>query len=379
MDDDYLLLAAEEHRSGRQKALLVGKIALVALGVALLFALLLLRTWPPLNVVMSGSMEPTIETGDVVVMKRLSEPAEVGDIVAVHPPQEIQQRLNYPDTVIHRIVKITPDGTVYTKGDARKQRDPFTVPLDGIRSHVVATIPNVGQIVAFFTSPLGLIWIGVGLLLFVLLPSLEMRRDQIEIEQAELDSLTGMRLELREVANRVEGGYPGGAPPPAGYAGAVSPGQEPGELEEMRGTMDELVAAVGEYGEHLRSHTAVLQGMSSASQDLAVAVAALRGILPTTGAAPPTAIPPVPTPQPQAAAVPPPERPAWSAANQARHEAELFIRWQEQRAVEIATSMGFHDPLSAARQAPLDDAADDESIERKLWELAFENPHLLVS
>lgn len=153
MNDDYQTLAAKGPRTTRQKALLAAKVLLAVLVVALLVALALLRTWPPLNVVMSGSMEPAIETGDVVVMKRLSEPAEVGDIVAVHPPQEIQQRLNYPDTVIHRIVKITPDGTVYTKGDARKQRDPFTVPLDEIRSHVVATIPNVGQIVAFFPAP----------------------------------------------------------------------------------------------------------------------------------------------------------------------------------------------------------------------------------
>lgn len=81
-----------------------------------------------------------------------------------------------------------------------------------------------------------------------------------------------------------------------------------------------------------------------------------------------------PTP---AAAPPAPERPLWSAPDQARYEAERLALWRERRAIEIALSMGFHDPLDAARRAPLDDAADDEVIERKLWELAFANPHLL--
>lgn len=417
-DGDLLVDAAGSPRTARQKALLAAKVLLGLLAIALLVALALLRTWPPLDVVMTGSMEPTIKVGDVVVMGRLDRPAEVGDIVAVHPPQSIQHNLNYPPTVIHRIVKIDPGGKVYTKGDARKQRDPFTEPRDAIKTHVVATIPGVGRIVAFFTSPLGLIWVGLGLLLFVLLPYFELRRDQMELEQAEVGSLAGMRLELWEVAQRVEADDAGAAPPaiaaptpPAGH-GEPAPARTEGgelesELEEIRGTIRELVGAVGEYGEHLRSHTAVLQGMSAASQDLAATVATLRASLPTpAGPAPPPPQPVAPAPQPIAPASPPPappiqpaatpstppavsppqpvaaapeaDRVEWSAAEQARYEAERFIRWQEQRAAEIATAMGFHDPLGAARQAPLDDAADDESIERKLWELAFENPHLLA-
>lgn len=392
MNDDYQPLAAENgSRTPRQKAMLVVKVALAALGVLLFLALLWLRTWPPLDVVMSGSMEPTIKTGDVVVMKRLNRPAQIGDIVAVHPPQQIQQRLNYPDTVIHRIVKISPDGKVYTKGDARNQRDPFTVPLDAVKSRVVATIPSAGRIVAFFTSPLGLIWLGGGLLLFLLLPYLELRRDQVELEQAELGSLAMIRMELQEISNRVEGehGRVDYAPPATltqPSPAAQVPSELRNELDEMRNTMGELVAAVGEYGEHLRSHTAVLQGMSAASQDLAESVAALRSILPTPGLTVPvqpaasqaTPARPQPIPPSQAQPIPAPApAPPTASADQLRQQAEAFLRWQEQRAIKIAISMGFRDPLSAARVAPLDDAADDESIERKLWELAFENPRLI--
>ena len=46
------------------------------LGVAAVLALAIgglgyLRTWPPLATVMSASMAPTIDTGDIVVLKRL--------------------------------------------------------------------------------------------------------------------------------------------------------------------------------------------------------------------------------------------------------------------------------------------------------------------
>lgn len=389
-DGDLLVDAAGSPRTARQKALLAAKVLLGLLAIAVLVALALLRTWPPLDVVMSGSMEPAIDTGDVVVMGRLDRPARVGDVVAVHPPQSIQNNLNYPPTIIHRIVEIDPGGKVYTKGDARKQRDPFTEPRDAIETHVVATIPGVGRIVAFFTSPLGLIWVGLGLLLFVLLPYFELRRDQMELEQAEVGSLSHLRLELQEVAQRVEASRGEAAQRLLPAAAAAEPLPQPGaaettsgELEEMQGTMRELVGAVGEYGEHLRSHTAVLQGMSAASQDLAATVATLRTILPTPpSVATPPAAPPPPQPPPAtqpALAAPQPQQPIWGTADQARYEAQRLALWRERRALEIAAEMGFHNPIDAAGRAPLGDAADDEGVERALWTLAFENPRLLGS
>ncbi len=45
-----------------------------------------LRTWPPLAVVESGSMVPTIQIGDVEVLKHLDGPPRVGDIILVHVP-----------------------------------------------------------------------------------------------------------------------------------------------------------------------------------------------------------------------------------------------------------------------------------------------------
>src|SRR4051812_28257531 len=99
-----------------------------ALLAAAMLALAYLQTWPPLATVMSGSMAPTIDTGDVVVLKRLDRPARVGDIVSIPVPDEARARFGYPPVVIHRIVGIGPDGAITTKGDAHRTPDPFTVP-----------------------------------------------------------------------------------------------------------------------------------------------------------------------------------------------------------------------------------------------------------
>src|SRR5262245_718168 len=81
--------------------------ALVALASA---GILYLGTWPPLATVMSASMAPTINTGDMVVLQRLDRPVRVGDIVAVHVPDEVRSRYGYPPVVIHRAIRIDRDG-----------------------------------------------------------------------------------------------------------------------------------------------------------------------------------------------------------------------------------------------------------------------------
>lgn len=373
-------LSGSGRRTTREKWLLAAKIALAVLAVLIVVALAWLRTWPPLLVVMSSSMEPTIDTGDVVLMQRLDRPPEVGDIVEVHPPQEIQDRLNYPDTVIHRIVAIRK-GKVYTKGDARNQRDPFTVPADDVKAHEIAVIPGVGQIVTFFTSPLGLIWIVAGILLFIVLPYYELRRDQVELEKAEVGSLSTLHSEVQDLARTIEikqglAARSPPPPPPAVYSPAddelydeyESGAEQAPELEseaegahgvaEIRESLQELVGAVSDYGEHLASHTNVLKAMSSASQDLAGTVAALHNLLADSGL---DRIGP---------------RLASGTTGAIKEAKAALARWREQRAADIAAWMGFHDPLDAARLARLDEAVDDEGIERALKALAAEKPYL---
>jgi signal peptidase I len=134
------------------------------------------RMWPPLATVMSASMAPTINTGDMVVYQRLDRPARVGDVVKVDVPDEARSRFGYPSVVIHRVVKIAPDGMVTTKGDARKAADPFTVPATALDTRVVTHLPAAGQALAYFSSPLGKLWLISGAVMFFGMPLLERYR-----------------------------------------------------------------------------------------------------------------------------------------------------------------------------------------------------------
>jgi signal peptidase I len=171
---------------------------LVAALFAALAGLAFVRVWPPFATVMSASMSPTINTGDMVVLQRLDRPARIGDIVVVNVPDEARTRYGYPPVVIHRVVRIAADGSVSTKGDARKQPDPFTVPRRAISAHVIGHIPGGGRVAAFLTSPLGLLWLGGGAFMLIGLPLLERRRDGQRTVAGELVELRAQRTAADE-------------------------------------------------------------------------------------------------------------------------------------------------------------------------------------
>jgi signal peptidase I len=164
--------------------LLVG-VVLAAVVVGLVY----LHTWPPLATVMSGSMAPTIDAGDMVLLKRLDRPARAGDIVSVSVPDEARSRFGYPPVVIHRIVGITADGNVTTKGDAHARPDPFTVPSATLTTKVVATVPAAGRVVAFLGSTLGLLWLVGGGALLLGMPFVDRHRDAQRRDQDERETL----------------------------------------------------------------------------------------------------------------------------------------------------------------------------------------------
>jgi signal peptidase I len=182
-------------RAGRRWVLAAAVLAVAAGGMAYL------REWPPLATVMSGSMAPAIDTGDMVVLKRLGRPARAGDVVVVHVPDAARTRYGYPGVVIHRIVAIAPDGSVTTKGDARKEPDPFTLPHSALSATVVGRIPAGGNVLAFLGSGLGLLWLGAGAVLFVGMPLLDRRRHRAEHEagglRSRLEAITEELVELR--------------------------------------------------------------------------------------------------------------------------------------------------------------------------------------
>jgi signal peptidase len=104
--------------------------------------------------VLSGSMEPKLPTGSVVIAQR--EPIKtlkVGDVVIFHRPDEPERQ------VVHRVVKMTPskEGPVLeTKGDANESKDPWRVRPDGDTVWIVRhDVPYVGYVATTVHSETG--------------------------------------------------------------------------------------------------------------------------------------------------------------------------------------------------------------------------------
>lgn len=104
-----------------------------------------------LKIVRSGSMEPAIPTGSVVLIQPASD-YQAGDIITfgADTPTSIP--------ISHRIVSIeTKDGTIYytTKGDANKTADQNETPANKVIGRVIFSVQAVGYILAFSKTQLG--------------------------------------------------------------------------------------------------------------------------------------------------------------------------------------------------------------------------------
>lgn len=96
--------------------------------------------------VMTGSMEPTLGTGEYIIVKKtpVSDLA-VGDIITFYTEDpEIRGLL-----VTHRILAINPDGTMVSKGDANPVEDYVAVAPDKILGRFACKARFFGMIGAF--------------------------------------------------------------------------------------------------------------------------------------------------------------------------------------------------------------------------------------
>jgi signal peptidase len=119
-------------------------------------AVLLVATMVPfggglkMKVVKSGSMEPAIHTGGIVLIKPTKEYV-VGDVVTFGQDTKTQ----IPTT--HRIVAVS-DGlspVFTTKGDANDSNDPANTRFADIHGKVIWSVAYLGYLLDFAKKPLG--------------------------------------------------------------------------------------------------------------------------------------------------------------------------------------------------------------------------------
>jgi len=136
-------------------------IAALITGGFWLSLVMILQTSNPLAQVESGSMEPTLEIGDLVVVRGInSSQIKVGDIILFKSPSEPEK------LIVHRVIKIhLINGELYfeTKGDNNSVSDykfwGWLVPARNVIGIVIYRIQYVGWIFLFLHSPIGYVLI----------------------------------------------------------------------------------------------------------------------------------------------------------------------------------------------------------------------------
>lgn len=108
-----------------------------------------------IKVVKSGSMEPAIQTGGIVIVSsEKSSTYKVGDIVTFNT----DSTGSVP--VTHRVVEAEGAGRsaiYHTKGDANHESDPKPVRGFDVIGKVVLTIPYLGYVIDFVRTPVGFV------------------------------------------------------------------------------------------------------------------------------------------------------------------------------------------------------------------------------
>lgn len=105
------------------------------------------------DTVFSGSMEPQLKVGGVVVTRPVgAEDIKVGDIITFHSP------LN-EELISHRVIAVEDEASLHfrTKGDVNEDADLFVVPAQNVVGKVCLHIPYFGYVTQFVKTPLGLL------------------------------------------------------------------------------------------------------------------------------------------------------------------------------------------------------------------------------
>ncbi|WP_423920016.1 signal peptidase I [Frigoribacterium sp. 2-23] len=153
-----------------------------ALGLMLWAAAPSLIGWTP-TTVMTGSMEPRIHPGDVVVAKTISAAdLRVGQVLLFDDPDQAGH-LRF-----HRLAAISADGTLTTRGDANAQNDSTPVAESAVHGVGYLRVPYVGLPVLWLQShQYGHVIVTAGLLLLLVVGS---RSDRYLLRPVDLERST---------------------------------------------------------------------------------------------------------------------------------------------------------------------------------------------
>ncbi len=156
---------------GALRALKVAVVAAALLEGYLVMALAL-GTLTPLMVVPSSSMVPTLNVGDLIIVRGVDATAIVpGDIIVFNVPAPYNSYT--PSPVVHRVVDVRFEGgklSFATKGDNLPSPDSWLVPAENVIGICVGKVPYLGLPALFLRTPYGLAAAAAALMLLLFLP-----------------------------------------------------------------------------------------------------------------------------------------------------------------------------------------------------------------
>lgn len=135
-------------------------------------------------IVLSGSMEPELSKGDLILVKDAVE-IEVNDIVVYQDDGML---------VVHRVIAMDGD-MVTTQGDANNVADE-PISKESIKGKVTAIFPRVGRVVEMIKTPVGTICIIIIAIALVEVPRRREKQKDDEERQKIIDEIKRLKDEV---------------------------------------------------------------------------------------------------------------------------------------------------------------------------------------
>lgn len=140
-------------------------------------------------IVESGSMEPTIQTGSIVIIKPQNE-YKKNDIITFKRNEDVDIKARNT-TVTHRIIEINNNSFI-TKGDTNSTKDSEPISNNLVVGKLFLTIPLLGYPVSFAKTQTGLI-------LLIIIPAVLIIYQEILNLRKEIETLLKQKSKKKDV------------------------------------------------------------------------------------------------------------------------------------------------------------------------------------
>jgi len=157
-------------------------VSIAALLEGYLILALLFGTLTPVMVVPSTSMLPTLNVGDLIIVRGVdATTVKPGDIIVFNVPQPYDR---YPPSpIVHRVFDVRFENgkpAFITKGDNLPSPDGWLVPAENVIGICIWRIPYLGYPALFLRTPYGIATVAAILMLIILLPQRKKSSKEVE-------------------------------------------------------------------------------------------------------------------------------------------------------------------------------------------------------